>query len=273
MRRTDSARLLLGAWTSGLLFFLFAPLIVVAIFSFNDSSISRFPLSGFTLEWYARLFANPGLRAAMGYSLVIALVTVTFSVSLGVLTAVGIHRLGGRLSGTFRAFALTPMMVPRLVIGIALLTFYNLVRADLSLATVIVGHVVMTMPYVVLIASARLAGLDRATEEAAWDLGAGSMAVFREITLPYLRPAIVAGALMAFTLSFDEVVVTFFTTGRENTLPMVLWSMLRFGLTPEVNAIATLTTVLSASFAIIAELSLSRVRQAQPVPNHRGGSP
>jgi len=157
-----------------------------------------------------------------------------------------------------------PSVSPRrwlLIVGIALLTFYNLIRADLSLLTVIAGHVVMTLPYVTLIASARLEGLDRATEEAAWDLGAGTLTIFREITIPFLKPAIIAAGLMSFTLSFDEVIVTFFTTGTENTLPMVVWSMLRFGLTPEVNAIATITTILSASFAVIAEVSLRRAEK------------
>jgi spermidine/putrescine transport system permease protein len=116
------------------------------------------------------------------------------------------------------------------------------------------------MPYVVLIATARLAGIDKSVEEAAWDLGASPFTVFRKITLPLLKPAIIAGVLMAFTLSFDEVVVTFFTTGRANTLPMVIWSMLRFGLTPEVNAIATLTVVISLAFALVGEVTLRRAQ-------------
>ena len=153
------------------------------------------------------------------------------------------------------------MMVPRLIIGIALLTFYNLFQADLSLLTVIAGHVVMTMPYVILIAAARLVGFDKTLEEAAWDLGAGTFTIFREITIPFLMPAIVAAGLMSFTLSFDEVVVTFFTTGNENTLPMIIWSKLRFGITPEVNAIATLTVIVSGLFAVIAEIYLRRAQE------------
>jgi spermidine/putrescine transport system permease protein len=264
--RRDPVRTALGAWTGAVLAFLFAPLFVVMLFSFNDSAISRFPLSGFTLRWYGALVANGALHGAIANSLIVAGATVVLAVTLGVLAAVGIHRAGGRLAAGLRSFSLTPMMVPRLIIGIALLTFYNLVRFELSLATVVLGHVVMTLPYVILIASARLAGFDRSIEEAAWDLGAGTLTVLREITLPFLEPALIAAALMAFTLSFDEVVVTFFTTGRENTLPMVIWSMLRFGLTPEVNAIATITTLLSAAFALVAELSL---RKAQSSPSGR----
>ena len=257
----DPAKLALGIWTTLVLLFLFAPLVVVALFSFNDSTISRFPLSGFTLSWYGKLFGDGSLREALGNSLIIAFATVVISSSLGVLAAVGIHRYGGKWSGALRSFSLTPMMVPRLIVGIALLTFYNLLQADLSLLTVITGHVVMTMPYVILISSARLVGFDKALEEAAWDLGASTLTIFREITIPFLKPAIVAAALMSFTLSFDEVVLTFFTTGNENTLPMVIWSKLRFGITPEVNAIATITVIVSGAFAVIAELYLRRAQE------------
>lgn len=262
MKRRDPAALPLAAWTGLVLLFLFFPLFVVALFSFSESTISRFPIAAFTWNWYAKLFANRAMHEALANSLIVALATVAVSTTLGVAGAVGIHRYGGRLAGALRAFTLTPMMVPRLIIGVALLSFYNLLQADLSLVTVIAGHVVMTLPYVVMIVSARLVGFDRAVEEAAWDLGAGPWTTFRLVTLPFLRPAVVAAALMSFTLSFDEVVVTFFTTGNANTLPMVIWSMLRFGITPEVNAIATLTILASVSFAVIAELSLGRARAA-----------
>ncbi|WP_428250020.1 ABC transporter permease [Ferrovibrio sp.] len=261
MMRRDTTKFVLGAWTGLVLIFLFAPLVVVAIFSFNNSAISRFPLSGFTFSWYAKLLQDKSIHEALVNSLMIALATVCLSTTLGIAGAVGIHRYGGKIAGGIRAFALTPMMVPRLIIGIALLTFYNLLSIDLSLLTVIGGHVVMTLPYVILITLARLVGFDRALEEAAWDLGANAFTVFREITLPFLRPAIVAAALMSFTLSFDEVVVTFFTTGNDNTLPMVIWSKLRFGITPELNAIATITVVVSGLFAVVAELSLRRAQQ------------
>lgn len=259
--RRDVVKIALGIWTGLVLLFLFAPLIIVAIFSFNTSTISRFPLSGFTLSWYGKLLNDGMLHEALWHSLIIAFSTVVVSCSLGILVAVGIHRHGGRMANGLRAFSLMPMMVPRLVIGIALLTFYNLIQFDLSLLTVIAGHIVMTMPYVILIALARLVGFERTLEEAAWDLGAGTFTIFREIIVPFLKPAIIAAALMSFTLSFDEVVVTFFTTGRENTLPMMIWSKLRFGITPEINAIATITVVISGLFAVIAELTLRRAQE------------
>lgn len=266
MNRRDPVATVLSVWTGLVLVFLFFPLVVVAIFSFNGSTISRFPLQGFTFKWYAKLFTDRAIIEALWNSLIVALSTVAISTTLGVLAAVGIHRYGGSFAGAMRGFALMPMMVPRLIIGIALLTFYDLFKTNLSLLTVIGGHVVMTLPYVIMIVSARLVGFEKSTEEAAWDLGASTFTVFREITLPFLKPALIAATLMSFTLSFDEVVVTFFTTGNANTLPMVIWSMLRFGITPEVNAIATITIFSSGLFAIAAELSLRRARHLSQLP-------
>lgn len=253
----------LAAWTALIFFFLFAPLVVVVVFSFNASEISTFPLRGVTLEWYRKLVEDVTIRESLGNSLIVASTTVVIATSLGVLLAVGIHRYTVRLRTVVNGLAMLPMMTPRLILGIALLTFYNFVKIDLSLATVIAGHVVIGLPYVVLIVSARLVGFDRSLEEAARDLGASTWAVFREITLPLLRPAIVGGALIVFTLSFDEVVVSFFTTGTQNTLPMKIWSMLRFGITPAINALAALTLLFSMAIALLAELAIRKASTAR----------
>jgi spermidine/putrescine transport system permease protein len=261
-RRVALGDVALAAWTGLMLVFLFAPLMVVVIFSFNDSEITTLPLKGFTLQWYKKLGANRDVRDALVNSVLVAACTVVLATTLGVLAAVGIHRYTTRLRAVVNGLVMLPMMTPRLILGIALLTFYNFVQIDLSLLTVIAGHVVIGLPYVVLIVSARLVGFDRNLEEAARDLGASTWTVFREITLPLLRPAVVAGALISFTLSFDEVVVSFFTTGRENTLPMSIWSMLRFGITPEINALATLTLVVSMAVALLAEVLIRRATDA-----------
>lgn len=257
----------LALWTALVLLFLFAPLFIVVVFSFNASEISTFPIHALTLRWYRSLFANDTFQTSLLNSLIVAAATVVLATALGVAAATGAHHYARRWRTALRSISITPMMVPRLILGIALLSFYNLVQADLSLVTVIFGHVVIALPYVVLIVSARLVGFDDSLEEAARDLGAGTFTVFREITLPLLKPAIVAGALISFTLSFDEVVVTFFTTGTENTLPMMIWSMLRFGITPEINAIATLTIAVSSILALIAEMA---VRRAQTAARPRG---
>ena len=267
--RTRALRLgdwLLAGWTALVFVFLFAPLLVVVVFSFNDSEISTLPMRGFTLDWYRKLIADTQIREALVNSLIVAAATVALATTLGVLAAVGIHRYTVRLRAIVRGLAVLPMMTPRLILGIALLSFYSFLAVDLTLVTVVIGHVIIGLPYVVLIVSARLVGFDRSLEEAARDLGASTWIVFREITLPLLRPAIIGGALIVFTLSFDEVVVSFFTTGNANTLPMSIWSMLRFGITPKINALATLTLLLSMVVALLAELLIRRTA-AREGPN------
>ncbi len=251
---------LFAVWTALVLLFLFAPLLLVVAFSFNTSEISIFPIRGFTFEWYGRLAGNANFRAALANSFIVAAATVVLATALGVAMATGVHRYGGRWRTILRSVSGLPMMVPHLILGIALLSFYNVLQIELSLLTVIVGHSIVAFPYVFLIVSARLVGFDPSVEEAARDLGAGALTIFVEITLPLLAPAILAAALISFTLSFDEVVVTFFTTGTENTLPMMIWSMLRFGITPEINAIATLTIVVSCVMAALAEIAIRRAR-------------
>lgn len=258
--KQSSSTILLGTWTALVLLFLFAPLFMVAIFSFNDGSISVFPIRAFTLRWYETLFANTEFRSALANSLMVAGATVVIATSLGIAAAIGVHRYAPRLRTVLRSGASLPMMVPHLILAIALLGFYNLLLIDLSLTTVILGHSVVAFPYVFLIISARLVGFDPSLEEAARDLGAGTARIFWEITLPLLAPAILTATLISFTLSFDEVVVTFFTTGTDNTLPMLIWSMLRVGITPEINAIATLTVVVSCAMAGVAEVIIRRSR-------------
>lgn len=261
VRRVPSTPLF-ALWTALVLLFLFAPLVLVVLFSFNTSEISIFPIRGFTFEWYGRLAGNANFRAALANSFIVAAATVVLATALGVAMATGVHRYGGRWRTMLRSVSGLPMMVPHLILGIALLSFYNVLQVDLSLLTVIVGHSIVAFPYVFLIVSARLVGFDPSVEEAARDLGAGALTIFLEITLPLLAPAILAAALISFTLSFDEVVVTFFTTGTQNTLPMMIWSMLRFGITPEINAIATLTIVVSCVMAGLAEIAIRRARNA-----------
>lgn len=259
-RRRDPATVLLGVWFFAVLFFLFAPLFVVVIFSFNSSEISTLPFEGFSLRWYQDMIQNQDLHEALLNSLIVAFFTVIVAVALGVLSAYGIYRYASRYRTAMNSVSTTPVMVPRLILGIMMLTYFNLLQVNLSLVTVVISHVVMTYPYVVLIVSARLVGFDPALEEAARDLGASTFTVFWQIILPLLRPAIIGGALLSFTLSFDEVVVTFFTTGTENTLPMMIWSMLRFGLTPEINAIATFTILVSGIVALMAEVMIRRAQ-------------
>jgi spermidine/putrescine transport system permease protein len=252
-RSKTFGHLALLAWTVLVVLFLLLPLAVIGVFSVNDADFPSLPMHGFTLKWYVRFFESQELLTALWNSLFIAVITMILSTIFGTLAAIGLARSGSRVQKILRPALSTPMMTPRLVVGIALLNLYNLFAVGLSLWTVILGHTVVALPYVILVVTARLVGLDPRLEEAAFDLGASRWRVIFDILLPLLTPAVVGSALIAFTLSFDEVVITFFTTGTENTLPTTIWAMLRFGITPEINAVSTLTMLATVALALFAE--------------------
>ena len=256
MRSSFLLKIALGVWFWLVVLFLFAPLFVVVLFSFNTTEISVLPMRGFTLDWYSKLFQNGQIGDALLNSLIVAVLTVVMSVTLGVAFAIGVSRRRGPLSRVLLGLAAAPMIMPRLIIGVGLLTMIDVLGLRLSLWTVLLGHTLIGIPYVVLIVNARMASFDHGLEEAARDLGAGFITVLRTVTLPLLRPAIIGAALIAFTESFDDPVISFFTIGIENTLPILLWGLLRYGITPEVNALASVTLLISLLTAIAAEVVL-----------------
>ena len=234
---------LLAAHTILVYLFLWVPIAVLAVFSFNagrQTAVWR----GFTLDWYRRLLADDALLASVRNSLAAAALTTVLATVLGTLAALALRRTDVDLQGArgaTLALLLLPMVLPEVVLGAALLTFFGTVGLRLSLATVVIAHVVFSVPYVTLVVRARLAGLDPALEEAARDLGAGPVETFRRVTLPLILPGIAASALLVFTLSIDDYVVTSFVAGvGSTTLPLHVYSMLRVGVTPEVNAVSTL---------------------------------
>ena len=231
-------RRLLATHTVLVYLFLWLPIAVLAVFSFNagrQTAIWR----GFTLDWYRRLLANDALLASVRNSLLVAALTTLIATVIGTLAALALRRAGSH-GGTL-ALLFLPMVIPEVVLGAALLTFFGTVGLRLSLVTVVIAHVVFSVSYVTLVVRARLAGLDPALEEAARDLGAGPVETFRRVTLPLIFPGIAASALLVFTLSIDDYVVTSFVAGvGATTLPLHVYSMLRVGVTPEVNAVSTL---------------------------------
>ncbi len=221
--------------------FLYVPVIVLAMFSFNDSRIANLPWTGFTLKWYGELFKDYLVIDAFKNSLMVATTSSILATVIGTSAAFPLVRSSFRFKETLRVIFILPIMIPGLLIGVALLVFLSsLVGMELSLMTVIFGHVVLTTPFVILVVTARLLDFDRSLEWAAADLGANPMETFRRITLPLIMPGVLAGALFAFTLSLDEFVVTLFTIGNQSTLPMYIFSQVKFGVTPKVNALATL---------------------------------
>jgi spermidine/putrescine transport system permease protein len=240
--------------------FFYLPILMLVLFSFSSSRYASI-WGGFSLEWYAKLFHNPDLSQALLNSLLIAAATTLLATVLGTLAALGLERFPDRRRASHYDAALTlPILVPDIVQGIALLLFFVLVfnglervlgwRPMLGRATVIIAHAAFAISYVAVVVRARLSGRQRSVEEAAMDLGANEWQVLQRITLPLIWPGVLSGGLLAFTLSLDEFVLTFFTSGPgATTLPIQVWSMVKRGVTPEINALSTL--MLEASMALV----------------------
>jgi spermidine/putrescine transport system permease protein len=229
--------------------FLFFPTLIIIIFSFNDTISTSFVLKGFTLKWYYKLVSNRLFLDALENSIYIAVATAFFSIIVGTLSAFGLTRFHFRFKGLITGFILLPMTLPGLLLGISLLSFYNFINLKLSLMTVAVSHSVFCIPFVVLIIKSRLDLFDFSVEEAAKDLGANNLQTFFKVTFPLIRPTLIGAGLIAFALSFDEFLITFFTIGAKSTLPLLIWSMLRRGISPTINAIATM--ILTVSVVLI----------------------
>ncbi|HEY3569591.1 MAG TPA: ABC transporter permease [Thermoanaerobaculia bacterium] len=234
------SRRLLAAHTVLVYLFLYAPIAILVVFSFNASRQTAF-WTGFTLDWYRRLFGNEILFRAVRNSLVVAGAATGIAILLGTPAALALARLSFRGRRATQALLYLPVIIPEVVLGAALVTFFGAVQLRLSLWTVVIAHVVFSVSYVAIVVRARLAGLDPALEEAARDLGAGPFETFRRVTLPLAAPGILASALLVFTLSIDDYVITSFVAGvGATTLPLHIYSMLKVGVTPEVNAVSTL---------------------------------
>ena len=248
----DVAGRLLGIYTTAFFAFLYLPLLAIVVFSFDASPVSAFPLRGWTLRWYRDLLADAGLLRSLWNSLQVAGIATVSSVVIGTAGAVGLDRCRFPGRNLLLRLILMPIALPGIITGISFLVFFSALRWPLSLLTVAVGHTTFCIPIVLTQVLARLRRFDRRIEEAAMDLYAGRLRTFLLVTLPALRTSILGGALLAFTLSLDEIVVTLFVTGRDNTLPMQIWAMLRRGFTPEVNAVATLILAASTLLVILA---------------------
>lgn len=243
------------------LLYLYLPIIVLIVFSFNDSSQLTLPLQGFTLTWYERMANNSDLLTAVWNSLYVACVATALTLIVGVPAALALDRFEFPGKTLFRRLVLLPLVLPGIITGISLLSLFKILGVSLSLEAVIIGHATALLSVVVTQVFARLQRLNRNLEDAAADLGAKPMTVLLLIVLPNIRSAIIGSALLAFTLSFDEIPVTFFLTGRDNTLPMYIWSTLRRGITPEINAVASL--IMLGSF-VLAMISVWLLRDEDP---------
>lgn len=251
--RKKLARAGLVSWAVIIYFFLFAPIILLILFSFNANQYGTLPITGWTLHWYKTAFSDYQIQDALKTTISVALEVTVLSTIVGTAAAFPLVRANLRFRSGIRAMLTLPIMLPGLLIGVSLLTFFtSVLHQQLSNQTAVIGQSVYTTPFVILVVASRLEGFDRSLETAASDLGANTYQRLRHVVLPLIGPAIFAGALFAFTLSLDEFVITLFLIGAGNTLPIYIYTQVKFGITPEVNALATLLIAASLTLSAMA---------------------
>lgn len=276
---------LLGGYSLAFFAFLYLPIALIVAYSFNANPVNMMIWSGASLDWYRTLFgfstslnenalyveSTDQLVAALRTSLTVALSTTVVSTLIGTLTALALARYRFRLQGFYRVLLFLPMLMPDIVLGIALLIFFVNSGIPLGKLSIIIGHCTFLISYVFLIVSARLAGMDTRLEEASADLGASPWTTFRRITLPQILPGVLGGALLAFIISMDDLVITYFISGVDSTtLPVFIYGMIRRGIKPEINAIATLLLIASLLIASLGLYLRNRKPATSPAENAHG---
>ena len=248
---------LFTAWTGFVLLFFYLPIGILILFSFNESRLN-IVWTGFTFDWYKALLSDRVLVRSLQNSVIVASATTVASVLIGTAGAWLLHRYRYRGANFLETLVFLPMIVPEVILGVSLLILFVTIGLELGYTTIVISHVTFCAPFVMAAVQARLAGLEPALEEAALDLGATPMQAFNKVMVPYLMPAIVSGALMSFTLSLDELIVTYFTaSARTRTLPLEIFGRVKKGLDPSLNAISTVF-VLFTVFAVFATEALRR---------------
>ncbi len=252
----------LGVYAIVYLAFVYIPVLFLPMFSFNDSIYIAFPLQGFTLEWYGNMANSEGLIAALYNSIKLACVVSVLATILGTLAAKAVTRYAIPGRGPVIAFIMTPLVIPGIIMGIALMVIANTIGLGLSLYTIGLGHILVSTPFAMLIMVSRLEGFDKNLEEASRDLGDSAWLTFRRVTFPLSLPGIVASLLLSFTISFGEFILAFFLSGTQTTLPVYIWSQLRFpNRLPAVLALGT--CILAVSFVVVSFAEWYRRRGVQ----------
>ena len=269
--RAGLVKALLGGWAVFIYVFLFAPIVILVLFSFNANRYGTFPITGWTTKWYGDVFHNYQIRDALQTTIRIALEVTVLSTIVGTAAAFPLVRSRLRFRSGVRIAMVLPIMIPGLLIGVSLLVLLtDVFHQTLSPTTAVIGQSVYTTPFVLLLVAARLQGFDASLERAASDLGANTFNRLRYVVLPLLAPAILAGALFAFTLSLDEFIITLFLIGSHNTLPIYIYTQVKFGITPEVNALAALMLAASLCLLALAFVLPGLVRRALHLVPRRG---
>ncbi len=239
--------------------FLYLPIFVVILFSFNTSKMN-IVFQDFTFKWYGSFFKNRTLMEALWNTLLVGVVSTGVSTVIGTIGAVGLNRYNFRGKQVIDKLLYIPVVIPEVVLGIALLSVYSILNIPLGLTSIILSHITFSIPFVVITVRARLAGFDKSLEEACMDLGGNRMLTFRKITLPLIMPGVLSGAMLAFSLSLDDVVISFFTCGpKSTTLPLKIFSMVKTGVTPEVDALSAV--IMLVTIIIISINTMMQVKK------------
>ena len=232
---------------------MYLPILLVVIYSFNESKLSSV-WGGFSLTWYETLFRDTAIFEALRNSLVLALLTCLCAAVIGTLGAVGMQRLQSRTKGPVEYLSTLPIMIPEIILGMVFMVFFALLGLPFGMTTLVIAHTAFSIPYIFMLVKARLVGMDKSLAEAARDLGAGEVRVFFDITLPLIFPAILSGMLLSFAMSMDDVIISMFVTGVDvNTLPIKIYSQIKFGVTPEINALCTLMLLVTVLIVVLSD--------------------
>lgn len=236
---------------------LFLPIVIVVINSFNATTVKPYlSWRGFTLDWYAKLFENDSLLESFGNTMELAIVTTVVATVLGTIAAVGLYRYRFPGKKVVDGALYIPVVIPEIVMGISMLVLFTTVHVPQGMLTLVLAHSTFCLPFVIFNVRARLDGYDASLEEASYDLGAGKLRTFMNVTLPMLAPGIAGGALLSFTLSIDDVVVSFFVNGQTMTFPLMVWQSIKSGVSPDVNALSTLILVGTIALVAITQTGL-----------------
>ena len=252
MRQSSFGWTLIKLYTILVYIFMFTPIVVVIVLAFNPKQFGIFPMEGFSFRWFVKLAQNDSIIDAFKNSLILGSLTAIISTGIGILAALAFIRFDFRGKNTINTLLLSPIMIPEVVLGVALLLFLRWLQQPKSFMLLLIGHVVLTLPYVLLIVQARLVGIKKEYEEVAKSLGANGFQTFKEVTFPLLLPAILAGALFAFTISFDDITATlFWSTAQNQTVPVKIFSMLRNSISPEINALGAVMIVFTVTTPLL----------------------
>ena len=239
-------------------FFLYFPIVSLIVFSFNDSK-RNITWKGFTLRYYEKAYENSQLHETFLNSMIVASISTTVATVLGAMLGLALYRFRFPAQGPYEGMVHLPIVIPEICLAVAMVAFFATFEIPLGLFTITVSHIAFSIPFVAVVVRARMAGFDRSLEEASYDLGASQWQTFWNVTFPYMQPGLVAGALLAFTLSLDDFVITFFTSGPgSTTFPIKIYAMVRFSVSPEVNAASTVLIVVTLALTITALAIQSR---------------